>query len=104
MAYLKNVPRRTNCDKLLRDKAVNIAKNWKYDEYQKGLASMVYKFFNKKAFGDAVKSKIMSNKELAEELHKPIIRKFEKRKIYSSFIDNIWGADLNDMQLLSKFN
>ena len=65
---------------------------------------MVYKFFNKKAFGDAVKSKIMSNKELAEELHKPIIRKFEKRKIYSSFIDNIWGADLNDMQLLSKFN
>ena len=65
---------------------------------------MVYNFFNKKAFGDAVKSKIMSNKELAEELHKPIIRKFEKRKIYSSFIDNIWGADLNDMQLLSKFN
>ena len=98
MAYLKNVPRRTKCE------VVNVAKNRKYDEYQKGLASMVYNFFNKKAFGDAVKSKIMSNKELAEELHKPIIRKFEKRKIYSSFIDNIWGADLNDMQLLSKFN
>ena len=38
----------------------------------------------------------MSNKELAEELHKPIFRKFKKRKVYSSFIDNIWGADLTD--------
>ena len=46
----------------------------------------------------------MSNKELAEELHKPINRKFEKRKVHSSFIDNIWGADLADMQLISKFN
>ena len=46
----------------------------------------------------------MSNKELAEELHKPIIRKYRKRKVYSPFIDNIWGADLADMQLLSKFN
>ena len=42
--------------------------------------------------------------QLAEELHKPIIRKFEKRKVYSSFRDNIWGADVADMQLLSKFN
>ena len=46
----------------------------------------------------------MYNKELAEELHKPIIRKFEKRKVHSSFIDNIWGADLGDMQLISKFS
>ena len=46
----------------------------------------------------------MSNKELAEELYKPIIRKFKKRKVHSSFIDNIWGADLADMQLISKFN
>ena len=46
----------------------------------------------------------MQNKELAEELHKPNIRKFEKRKVHSSFIDNIWGADIADMQLLSKFN
>ena len=48
--------------------------------------------------------KNMSNKELAEKLHKTIIRKFEKRKVHSPFIDNIWGADLADMQLLSKFN
>ena len=44
------------------------------------------------------------NKQLAEELHKPIIRKFKKRKVYSRFKDNISGADLADMQLMSKFN
>ena len=46
----------------------------------------------------------MSNKELAEELHKPIIRKFEKRKVHSSFIHNIWSTELPDMPLISKFN
>ena len=46
----------------------------------------------------------MSNKELAEELHKPFIRKFNKRKVQSPFIESIWGADLADMQLTSKFN
>ena len=64
---------------------------------------MVYKSFDKKSEW----SGIVNNKEniqLAEELHKPIIIKFEKRKVYSSFRDNIWGADLADMQLLSKFN
>ena len=45
----------------------------------------------------------MSNKELAEELHKPIIRKFKKRKVHSTFINNTWGADLADMKLISKF-
>ena len=46
----------------------------------------------------------MQNDELAEELRKPIVTKFEKQKIHSSFIDNIWGTDQADMQLLSKFN
>ena len=45
----------------------------------------------------------MSNKELAEESHKRIIKKFEKQKVHSPFIDNIWGADLPDMQITSKF-
>ena len=45
----------------------------------------------------------MSNKTLTEELHKPIIRKFNKRTVHSFFIDNLWGADLGDMQFLSKF-
>ena len=87
----------------MRDKAFNIAKNPNYDGYQRGLASIVYKFFDKKSEG----SRIINNKEniqLADELHKPIIRKFKKRKMYSSFRVNIWGADLADMPLLSKFN
>ena len=54
--------------------------------------------------GSGVKSEIMSNQELAEELHKPIIRKFEKRKVHSPFIDNICGAGLANMQLINKLN
>ena len=64
---------------------------------------MVYKFFDKKTSGGVVKREIMSNEELAEELHKTIISKFEKRKAYSPIIGNIWGADLADMQLIGKF-
>ena len=106
MAYgdFKDLKRRTASDKILRDKAFNIAKNPKYDGYQRGLASTVYKFFVKKATSGAIKNEIISNKELAEELHKPIIRKFKKRKVHSPFIYNIWGADLADMQLISKLN
>ena len=47
---------------------------------------------------------IPENEQLANELHKPIIRKLEKRKVYSTFKDNIWGVNLADMQLLSKYN
>ena len=65
--------------KTLRDKAFNIAKNPKYDRYQRGLASMVYKIFDKKTSG--IKNENISNKELAEDLHKPIIRKFNKRNV-----------------------
>ena len=65
---------------------------------------MVYKFFDKKTPGSGIKNENMSNKELAEELHKPIIKKFKKRKVHASFIDKIWSADLADMQLISKFN
>ena len=71
----KDLTRRTASDTIFRDKAFNIAKNPKYDEYQKGLATMVYKFFDKKTAGGAVKNDIMQNKELAKELRKPIIRK-----------------------------
>ena len=80
MAYgdFKDLTRRTASDKILRDKAFNIAKNSKYDGYQRGLASMVYKCFDKKTSGSGIKNENMLNKELAEELHKPIIRKFKK--------------------------
>ena len=90
----KDLTRRTVSDKILHDKAFNIIKNWKYDGYQRGLASMVYKIFNKKTSGRTVKNKNLSNKELAEELHNPIIRKFKQRKVQSPFIDNILDADL----------
>ena len=78
-----------------------------YDGYQRGLASMIYKFFDKKSTGSGIdnnNNEIKQNIELAEELHKPIIRKFKKRKVYSGFRDNIWGTDLADMQLISNFN
>ena len=61
-------------------------------------------FLDKKTADDAVKNKIMWNKELAVELRKLTIGKFEKGKIHSSFIDTIWGADLADMLLSSKFD
>ena len=89
MAYghFKDFTWRTTSDSVLRDEAFNIAKNRKHDGYQRGLASIVYKFFDKKSalladkstFSGAVRNENMSNQELAEELHKPIIRKFERR-------------------------
>ena len=97
----KDLAKTTASDKVLRDKAFNIAINPKYDGYQRGLASKVYKFFDKKTSRGAIKS--MQNQKLANELHKPIIREFKKRRVYSSFKDNIWGADLVGMQLISKF-
>ena len=106
MAYgdFKDLARRTNSDKILRDKAFNIAKNPKCDGYQKGLPSIVYKSFDKTTSGEKVKNETFSNKELPEELHKPIIRKFNRGKVKPPFIDNIWGVDLADMPILSKFN
>ena len=99
----KYLTKRTIADKNLKNKAFNIAKDPKYDGYQRGLASMVCKFFDSKVSGSGAKL-IPENEQLANELHKPIIRKFEKRKVYSTFKDNIWGVDLADMQLLSKYN
>ena len=63
---------------------------------------MVYKFFDKNSSGNGIANK--PNYQLANVLHKPIITKFKKRKVYSSFRDNIWGVDLADMQSLSKYN
>ena len=73
---------------------------------------MVYRFLikksaslaNKSDSGGTFKNENISNKEIAEELHKPIIKKSRKSEAHSSFIENIWGADLADMPLISKFN
>ena len=112
----KDLLNRTQADKILRYKAYGIANNPQNDGYQRGLASMVYNFFDRKASSPDRKTvgsgttkssslePVNETIKLANELHKPIIRKFNKQKVYSSFKDNIWGADLADMQLLSKFN
>ena len=105
----KDLINRTEADKVLRDKAYDIASNPKYDGYQRGLASMVYKFFDKKSMGSGTAKssslkRIASSSILADESHKPIIRKFNKRKVYSQFKDNIWGVDLAEMQSLSRKN
>ena len=116
-AKYKDVENRLISDQKLRNSAYDIASNPKYDGYQRGLASMVYKFFDSK--GAPLDKKTMSgkgnakhsslertenNKILAEELYKPVIKKFNKRKVYSQFKDNIWGVDLADTQSLSKKN
>ena len=74
---------------------------------------MVYKFFDKNSTGSGFKklkytaepsALARSSSILADERHKPIIRKFNKRKVYSQFKDNIWGVDLAEMQSLSRKN
>ena len=82
MAYgdFKDLKRRTQSDKFLKDKAFEIASNPKYDRYQRVLASMVQKCFDKKSKRAGIKNEIKENQQLAYELHKPIIRKFKKEK------------------------
>ena len=90
MGYGKSedLAKRTQSEKVLKDKALKIASNPKYDGYQRGLTSMIYKFFDKKSSGSGIASE--TNYQLANELHKTIIKNFQKRKVYSSsFRDNI---------------
>ena len=106
MAYnkCKDLKKRTQSDKGLKEKAYKITIDPEKNGYEKVLAGMVYKFFNKKTEGSGIKNEIKENQQLAKERHKPLIRKFKKRKVYSSFKDNICGVDLADMQLISKIN
>ena len=96
----KNLSRRTVSDEILCDKAFNQSEIW----YQRGLSSMVYKFLDKNSSGRDINNEIKPNQELVEILRKLNIRKLEQRKVHSSFIDNIWGVVLADMQFISKFN
>ena len=81
----KDLINRTKSYKVLRDEAYDIASNSEYDGYQRGLASMVYKFFDKKSMGSGIKKDTTKSSSLilANELHKPVIKKFNKRKVYS---------------------
>ena len=89
----KDLTKRTASDKILRDKAFNIAKNLKYDGHQRGLASMVYKCFDKKSSGNGIKNENILKKELTEELHKAVIRKFNKKK-YNHLLLTIFGVQI----------
>ena len=82
----------------MKDRANKIDRN-NYDGYQRGLASMVYKVFNKKTG-----SGISVNEQLAEELHKPVIKNFKRREVYKRFKDNIWAAGLAGMGSFSSNN
>ena len=107
-AKYKDVENRLTSDQKLRNSAYDIASNPVYHGYQRGLASMIYKFFDSKVAPPDKKTMsgkgIKNNKILAEKLHKPVIKKSNKRKVYSQFKGNIWGVDLADMKLLSKQN
>ena len=102
MAYGKgkDLVRRTQSDKVLKDKAFNIASDPKYDGYQQGLATMVFKFFDKKSSGSGITNEPYY--QLADEPPKPIIKKFKKRKVYSSFRDNIWGGGASIINAFKK--
>ena len=87
----------------MKDKTCEIALNPKYDGYQIGLTSI----FDKKTESGAIATRRVEtsvNEELAQELHKPVIRKFKRRKDYARSKDNIWAADLAEMGPLSSFN
>ena len=110
MAYAesKDLVRRTQSDKVLTDKTFEIASN-PHDAYQRRLVATVYKLFDKISAGSnnatlANKSALNSVPyyQLANELHWKIIRKFQRRKDYSSFRDNIWEVDLADIQPLKE--
>ena len=89
----KDLAERTISDNILKDRANKISRNRNYDGYQRALASMVYKFFDKETG-----SGISANEQLAKELHKPVIEKFKRRKVYARFKGNIWAADLAEME------
>ena len=92
MAYggFKDLPKRTAADKVLRDEAFEFASDLKHDWYQRGLASMVYKFFDKKSQGSGLANN-NQNIQLANELHKPIIKKFNKKRCILD-LKTIFGA------------
>ena len=107
----KDLINRTEADKVLKDKAYDIASNPEYDGYKRGLASVVYKFLDKKSMGSGIakdtaepSAVACSSLILAYELDKPVVKKFNKRKVYSQFKDNIWREELADMQSLSRKN
>ena len=101
MAYnkFKDLEKRTQSDVVLKNKSFKIAADRSKNGYERALAGMVFRFFDKKSNGSGLK-----NQQLADELHKSILKKFKRRNMYSSYLGNIWGVDLADFHALSKYN
>ena len=93
--------KRAYVDKVLKDNAFKFANEQSLDGYQSGKTRMVYKFFYRKRDGNGILKNSIKNETLANELHRLVIR--YERKLVLSSMDNIWGADLADMQVISKF-
>ena len=93
----KDLGKITISDKILKDRAYEIARNRKYDGYQRALASMVYNIFYKKPG-----LPVSVNEQLAEELHKPVMEKFKRGKVYVEFKGNTWETDSAEMGPLSS--
>ena len=105
MAYrdFKDLAKRIAADKVLRDKAFNIAKDSNYDGYQRGLTSMVYKCFNKKTAGSGINLCPKMNNYLKDFIN-PLLKNSKKEKCIQHSKTIFYGADLAYMQLISKFN
>ena len=95
----KDLTKRTISDKTLKDRAYEFARNCNYDGYQRALTSMFYMFLKMET-----ESGVIVNEELTEELHKSVIKKLKKRKVYARFKDNIWAVDLAEMEWFSSKN
>ena len=95
MANQKIQQKKTQSDKFFRDNVFKIASDTKYAGYQRGLASMIYKFFDKESNGSGVDTE--PSYQLVSELHKQIIENFKRRNVNSYFRDNIWGVALADV-------
>ena len=95
----KDLAKRTTSDKVVSDRAYEIARNRGYGGYERALTSTVYRFFNRKTGSGA-----SLNEQLAKELHNSVIKNFKRRKIYAKFRDNIWAADLAEMKSLPSKN
>ena len=97
----KYVAKRTISDRILKDKANEIAINPRYDGYRRRLASTVYKFFDKKT---GLVAKPSVKEEVAQKVHRPVTNKFKRKKVYARLKDNVWVADLAEMESLPSKN
>ena len=100
----KDLAKRIASDKVLRYKAFNIVKTQNMMDIKEVLLLWFINFLIKITAGGTTKNKIKQNDQLGEELHKKLFKKLKWGKVYSPLKDSIRGADLADMQLISKFN